>query len=141
MKSSEAANHGKYESSNGTPGKQAVPGNYEIDSESIDSYSTVLKDRFVSFQRKLVCVKNILSSRYENHTKPFSWDHRIEGEDVIETEEGEVISLFSDGGQSPPKPRWVILLTSRLYDEASEFKSEKSSLKYMWTLYGMKEAE
>ncbi len=57
--------------------------------------------------------------------RPFVWDERFDGVDKIETTEGEVIELWSEGMQSPPKPGWVILLR------------EKAELGLTWTLYSL----
>lgn len=57
--------------------------------------------------------------------RPFVWDERCDGVDKIETTEGEVIELWSEGMQSPPKPGWVILLR------------EQGAEGYAWTLYAL----
>lgn len=71
-------------------------------------------------------VESIISSRYTGHEKPLSWDERREGIDVIKTSDQKTLRLLSDGGQSPPQPGWVILITGG--DE---------SIGYTWTLYAM----
>ena len=87
-----------------------------------------------SLPRK-VSVKSLVSSRYDSFYKdevlefgqrPESWDDRLEGKDVIESDCGDTIDLWSDGGQSPPHNGWVIMLTS-----------VKESGSYAWTLYGI----
>jgi hypothetical protein len=73
-----------------------------------------------------VVVKEILDSRYPpDHNRPDSWDDRLEGLDLVQTDFGQ-IKLLSDGGQSPPKSGWVILLTGG--------DNEKG---FFWTLYGI----
>ncbi len=73
-----------------------------------------------------VRVAEIVSSRYPSHTRPSSWDERHEGFDVVRTTEGEVITLLSDGGQSPPQHGWEIMLTRPATGNA-----------FAWTLYGL----
>ncbi len=80
-------------------------------------------------------VNELLSSRYdalyatgelERGSRPFSWDDRTEGIDVVRCEDGREIRLLSDGGQSPPHPGWVLVLRGGDADAG-----------YSWTLYGM----
>ena len=71
-------------------------------------------------------VAKIVASRYANHTRPAQWDSRISGVDVIQTVDQKTVRLLSDGGQSPPKEGWVLLLASG--DSEAGFK---------WTLSGM----
>lgn len=73
-----------------------------------------------------VRVSKIVSSRYNDNTRPLVWDERKSGQDVIETQDGLKIALQSDGGQSPPKAGWTILL-----------RSGDANQGYDWTLYGM----
>ena len=75
-----------------------------------------------------VTVIDLVSSRYPSAKRPESWDDRVDGTDVIKIDEGEgrTLRLFSDGGQSPPQPGWVIQLISK--DEGKGHR---------WTLYGM----
>jgi hypothetical protein len=73
-----------------------------------------------------VSVAEVIRSRYPYEDRPLSWDERIEGIDVIRTSDDEVIRLFSDGMQSPPKKGWVVVLTGG---------SDESG--YSWTLYGI----
>lgn len=78
---------------------------------------------------KLPCrimIKEIVSSRYQDHKRPLSWDDRREGVDVVRSDDGREVRLFSDGGQSPPKPGWIILVNDGAPD-----------IGYRWTLYGM----
>ena len=77
-----------------------------------------------------VIVKRIVSSRYAENLRPLSWDERKEGEDTIESGDGATVKLLSDGQQSPPKPGWVLLLTSG-----------DDSVGYRWTLYGIRPTE
>ena len=73
-----------------------------------------------------VQVSKILRSRYDNHTRPLSWDERRAGLDVVRCTDGEELSLWSDGGQSPPQEGWVILLTAGEVDSGVP-----------WTLYSI----
>ena len=57
-----------------------------------------------------VTVCRIVVSRYENNLRPIQWENRREGTDIVVLENGEEISLFSDGQQSPPKPGWKIVI-------------------------------
>lgn len=72
-----------------------------------------------------VTVDALLSSRYPDGLRPDSWDDRVAGNDLIKAG-GKTIKLRSDGGQSPPQPGWVILLTEG-----------DGSSGYLWTLYGI----
>ena len=76
-----------------------------------------------------VIVDDLLSSRYPEGVRPASWDQRKEGVDVIRTADGKIFRLFGDGGQSPPKRGWVIMI------EGGEPKTG-----YTWTLYGLRSA-
>ncbi|RMG42821.1 MAG: hypothetical protein D6719_05360 [Candidatus Dadabacteria bacterium] len=71
-------------------------------------------------------VKEILSSRYNNNKRPLSWDERKDGNDIVRSEDGRILNLFSNGQQSPPQPGWVILIKGGDADKG-----------YNWTLYGM----
>lgn len=73
-----------------------------------------------------VSVAEIVSSRYPNHQRPLSWDKRVEGIDVIRTDDGRLLRLLSDGGQSPPAKGWGLVI--------SEGDAEHG---YRWTLYSM----
>ena len=73
-----------------------------------------------------VVVKSLQKSRYLDNERPQSWDERCAGIDIIATEDGLVMSLLSDAGQSPPKPGWILILTSG--DSHGGFR---------WTLYGL----
>lgn len=80
---------------------------------------------------KQVTVKRVVSSRYGielpgNASRPLNWDDRREGIDIVETSEGEKISLLSDGQQSVPQPGWVLILTKGDPHEG-----------FRYTLYGM----
>jgi len=72
-----------------------------------------------------IVVSQIVSSRYPNHVRPKSWDERGEGIDVVRSDEGKLIRLFSDGGQTPPWPGSTIVIM------------RGDSLGYRWTLYGL----
>jgi hypothetical protein len=74
----------------------------------------------------LVKVVQLVSSRYPQGVRPESWSDRIEGIDVIRTQEGKELRLMSDGGQSPPQSGWTILLLDACETGA-----------YRWTLYGL----
>lgn len=96
----------------------------------------------MSSNPRRVKISNLISSRYANHpfsnsfvntealyevpTRPFSWDERIPGTDVVQTVDGEEIVLVSDGMQSPPKPGWVLELTGGSKETG-----------FTWTLYGI----
>jgi len=71
-------------------------------------------------------VAELVNSRYPNGRRPLSWDERIEGTDVVRTEDGKIIKLISDGGQSPPRKNWVLML-----------KDGDPERGYHWTVYGM----
>ena len=73
-----------------------------------------------------VRVASIISSRYPDGFRPASWDERRDGVDLVRTIDGKELRLMSDGGQSPPKPGWEILLTEG--DAHHGFR---------WTLYGI----
>ncbi len=76
-----------------------------------------------------VQVESIVSSRYPGHERPLSWDERREGVDVVKTSDQKTLRLLSDGGQSPPQPGWIILISGG--DESTG---------YRWTLYSMPKA-
>ena len=71
-------------------------------------------------------VEQLVESRYRSGERPLSWDDRIEGADVIRTTDGKTYRLMSDGGQSPPKKGWVLMLTGG-----------DAEAGYQWTLYGL----
>jgi len=71
-------------------------------------------------------VGEIVSSRYPDNKRPESWEARRAGLDVVRTEDGRTLRLASDGGQSPPQPGWVIMVTEGDLDAG-----------YRWTLYGL----
>lgn len=73
-----------------------------------------------------VSVCKLVSSRYPTHQRPESWDERRAGVDVVETLDGKVLKLWSDGQQSPPKEGWELMITENAPDGA-----------YRWTLYGL----
>lgn len=73
-----------------------------------------------------ITVTKLVSSRYPSGKRPASWDQRTSGVDVVQASDGKNIKLLSDGGQSPPRKGWVVLLTKG--DEQSGFN---------WTLYGL----
>ncbi|MCB0310184.1 MAG: hypothetical protein KDD42_03045 [Bdellovibrionales bacterium] len=73
-----------------------------------------------------VQVKDLVTSRYLNGARPSNWDERSAGEDIVITTEGETLKLWSDGGQSPPQPGWILMLRDKRADSL-----------FGWTLYGM----
>lgn len=77
-----------------------------------------------------IIIQEIVESRYEDHCRPLSWDARCAGTDLVRAENGDVIRLHSDGGQSPPQPGWEILV-----------RGGDSKAGYLWTLYGMVRSE
>ncbi|MBN8549157.1 MAG: hypothetical protein J0M12_07590 [Deltaproteobacteria bacterium] len=70
-------------------------------------------------------VAETISSRYAGNERPSSWDLRKPGVDVIRTADGHTLTLHSDGGQSPPKKGWELMLTDSRDDG------------YAWTLYAL----
>jgi hypothetical protein len=84
----------------------------------------------------LVHVDELVSSRYDDlclehrlthGCRPVGWDERRGGIDVVRTREAKLLKLESDGGQSPPKPGWVLIL-----------RGGDSERGYGWTLYGFR---
>ena len=71
-------------------------------------------------------INELVESRYAHGERPLSWDERAAGIDIVRTTEGRCIKLFSDGGQSPPKKGWVIMITGGSAEQG-----------YHWTLYGL----
>jgi len=80
---------------------------------------------------KRVLVFEVLSSRYAPGKRPTSWDERFAGVEKIKTSSGEIITLYSNGGQSSPAPGWELLLM----DNVSNLKNTKAAS--LWTLYGI----
>ncbi len=89
-----------------------------MQSNSSDIKTTTLPRR--------IRVQEVLDARYPDRQRPLSWDLRKNGIDRIRTAEGESLNLLSDGGQSVPKPGWVLLLTDG-----------DAAIGYRWTLYGL----
>ena len=135
------------------------------DLNSIYSYSLNPANELHVFKKEIVIVKGTIGSRYENFERPSSWDKRQEGIDIIllDTKENtsndfseffkknifdDTIYLWSNGGQSPPKPGWKILLTSFIdissltpkisidKNSVQNLKSIKPANAFIWTLYG-----
>lgn len=79
-------------------------------------------------------IQEILSGRYAPGKRPLSWDARKPGVEKVRTADGEVLSLYSNGGQSTPAPGWQLLLTK---PHASATAEEAGALQ--WTLYGVAE--
>ena len=75
-----------------------------------------------------VTVSSIVSSRYSarGHLRPEAWDLRSDGVDIVRTEDGKTLRVWSDGGQSVPQPGWVIHISGG--DPING---------YHWTLFGM----
>ena len=73
-----------------------------------------------------VTVSELLSSRYVDGVRPQSWDERKDGFDSIRTTDGELITLYSSGQQTPPPAGWVLLLREDAVENS-----------FTWTLYGM----
>ena len=76
-------------------------------------------------------VSSVLQSRYgsdlpQGSSRPSSWDDRKDGVDVVVTDSGETLRLYSDGQQSVPQKGWVILVTSG-----------NNTSGFHWTLFGM----
>ena len=71
-------------------------------------------------------VEQLVESRYQGGQRPLSWDARTEGADVVRTVDGKVLKLASDGGQSPPRRGWIIMVTGG-----------NAETGYEWTLYGL----
>lgn len=89
---------------------------------------------------KKISIKEVVSSRYEVGQRPTSWDKRRAGLEVVKTEEGEVINLYSNGGQSSPHPGWELLLMKNVdYTAVAEQSENAPSISaYTWTLYAVK---
>ena len=87
-----------------------------------------------------VLVEEVVSSRYSDGCRPLSWDSRSAGVETVRTVEGEVLKLFSGGGQSTPKPGWELLLVREAqekdFEEQAISPSEDGAV--AWTLYGIK---
>jgi len=87
-----------------------------------------------------VLVSRVISYRYDDRRRPLSWDKRHAGLESIETAEGEIINLLSNGGQSTPKPGWELLLIKNA--EQADFENQlvewNESSAVTWTLYGIK---
>ena len=77
---------------------------------------------------KKIAVARLISARYIGE-RPLNWDERFGGVDVIETTEGEKLTLASSGQQSSPQPGWTLMITG-----------EKSGVGLTWTLYGIPKA-
>lgn len=75
---------------------------------------------------KRIKVARVVASRYEGGFRPLSWDDRRGGSDIVETVDGQRITLLSSGQQSCPQNGWEILLTGG--DDEHGFT---------WTLYGL----
>jgi len=75
---------------------------------------------------ELVRVKQLLDSRYPSGERPQLWEERRAGCDRILCDDGRELRVCSDGGQSPPKKGWLIVLLGGDEDEG-----------YQWTLYGI----
>jgi hypothetical protein len=95
-----------------------------------------------------IVVQEVVSSRYSPGQRPTSWDKRHSGLEVIKTESGQVLTLFSNGGQSSPHPGWELLLIEMVEDAPALASGKKSSSgsqqggatlpAYSWTLYGLR---
>lgn len=72
-----------------------------------------------------IVVQDLLQSRYEGGLRPESWDERVAGYDYVLTSDRRRVKLFSEGGQSPPKRGWKLVLRGGNAEEG-----------YSWTLYG-----
>jgi len=83
-----------------------------------------------------VTVGKLLSGRYSPGKRPVSWDERKEGRETIETIDGRVLHLASNGGQSTPDRNWELLLT-----RISQDSGESSEPAFIWTLYGIASEE
>lgn len=71
-------------------------------------------------------VKQLKSSRYPDGCRPTDWDQRTPGMDRVIGADGAEYPLASDGGQSPPKSGWIIMLRGGDNQDG-----------YLWTLYGL----
>lgn len=71
-------------------------------------------------------VAELVSGRYPGAERPSSWDQRKAGIDVVRTTDGKLLNLLSDGGQSPPRKGWSLVLMDG-----------DSAQGYTWTLYRM----
>jgi len=73
-----------------------------------------------------VKVQELVESRYASNQRPESWDQRKEGVDLVKTEDGKVLKLWSDGQQSPPQKGWILMI-----------RDGDNQKGYSWTLYGL----
>jgi hypothetical protein len=71
-------------------------------------------------------VRKLLESRYPSAIRPMNWDDRIEGVDVVESDTGETVRLWSEGSQSPPQSGWTIVL-----------RETSTPDKLRWTLFSI----
>ena len=75
----------------------------------------------------VVEVASLVFCRYgDSSERPRNWDKRKAGEDRIKLIDGSELSIYSEGGQSPPLAGWKIVIA----------KSSKEGLP-SWTLYGL----
>ena len=84
---------------------------------------------------RVVEVLETISTRYKPGERPISWEDRSEGVECFRATDGEVIKVYSKGGQSSPSKGWVLLLTK---DCAENLVSEQIP---EWTLYGLKSSK
>ncbi len=89
-----------------------------------------------------VIVKEVLDCRYSPGQRPLSWDKRYPGVEGIVTTEGESVTLYSNGGQSSPRPGWELLLLKPADSTPEQSVDEDvPSGAISWTLYGIKKLE
>ncbi len=85
-----------------------------------------------------ITVKKLINSRYKDGIRPISWDNRFSGIDKVITDDGEELTLLSDGGQSTPAPGWILMLTK---NDSLQAKDGTNLEGLAWTLYGIAKSE
>ncbi len=78
--------------------------------------------------RKILIAK-LVQSRYQDNQRPADWDKRVDGIDTVQTSAGEVLHLYSTGGQTPPTLGSCLMLLQST-------KESKGGIP--WTLYGLR---
>lgn len=84
-----------------------------------------------------VKVVEVVKSRYQPGARPVSWNDRLGAIEQIKTEKGEVLNIFSNGGQSSPAPGWELLLTTQIPSNNVNHLPDGSGPAFEWTVYGI----
>ena len=84
-----------------------------------------------------VKVKEIVKSRYQPGARPVSWNDRLDAIEQIKTDKGELLNIFSNGGQSSPAPGWELLLTRQIPSNNLSHLPDGSDSAFEWTVYGI----